>query len=208
MLLLLPALCSCALTEVSLAVCSSDQECVDALGVGALCNPTGYCAPCDSTEQCIDAFGNGSVCATNAQTDFPELQFCEDIELHPRCDNDITRAIFDNWDIHRESYLIGDLFDHSAENGDQANLAAMEIVFDELDSRQPLESGNGFARISCSYENDANNLMSYTQFVNHLLDTVCSRCFLSRLHKQNFGHIDHRSCRNMIHLPFRTQLVE
>ena len=71
--------------------------------------------------------------------------FLRACEIHPRCDNETTQAFFDNLEQHTKA-LLGDIFDHSEDNGDQANLAAIELVFEELENRQPLAEGAHFAR--------------------------------------------------------------
>ena len=153
LLLGLLELTGCALSQPPITKCTSDQECRDALSVGAICGHDGFCRSCEA-QAMHRALWQWKCLQREHKLATGLLRACR---IHPRCDNETTQAFFDNLEQHKQSFLLGDIFDHSEDNGDQANLAAIELVFEELENRQPLAEGAHFARVSCSYENDEDN---------------------------------------------------
>ena len=72
---------------------------------------------CVSSTQCENLFGMGYTCGSEG--------YCDLFTPHPRCQKTIPEDLYENWEKHSGSYIIGTLFKHG---NDQANIVASSLA--------------------------------------------------------------------------------
>ncbi|MCA9719006.1 MAG: ABC transporter substrate-binding protein [Myxococcales bacterium] len=120
-----------------------------AVGVGS-CTSTSAVNfdPCTSNADCRAGFGPLSQCNVDSG-------LCDQLDVHPRCDNYYPPDLFTNVDTHKDTIIIGSMFDQTPEVGDDLLIKAAELAV--IEANDPESSDRGidgrlFGIVHCRYD--------------------------------------------------------
>ncbi len=103
---------------------------------------------CTSNAECRAGFGQLSQC--NLDTGL-----CDQLEVHPRCESYYPPDLFSNVETHKDTIIIGSMFDQTPEVGDDLLIKAAElavIVANDPDNEERGVDGRLFGIVHCRYD--------------------------------------------------------
>jgi ABC-type branched-subunit amino acid transport system substrate-binding protein len=136
---------SCTLTTTDTTSCTTEEECVGALGAGYVCGASGACElvgdGCTTNADCKEQNGFGSVCGAAGS--------CEAITVHPRCTKTHPEQLFTR-DDRADYIVIGNLMDRSV-GTHQARENSAELAVLQANAEGGLE-GKKIGVVFCTIE--------------------------------------------------------